>query len=84
MATQQAEELAGEVAEGAVDTTVRIGEQLDQVALVVGTYRISVLDVLTVFVTAVALYIAATLILWVLKRGIRRAKRFDPTSRVLG
>ncbi|MEN3973147.1 mechanosensitive ion channel domain-containing protein [Sphingomicrobium sp. XHP0235] len=83
MAQQQAEDLAEGVAEGAVDTTVRIGQSLDEIALVVGTYRVSVLDVLTIVVIAVFLFIGAKLVLWMLKRVIRRANRLDPAQSLL-
>ena len=83
MAQQQAEDLAEGVAEGAVDTTVRIGQSLDEIALVVGTYRVSVLDVLTILVIAVLLFIGAKLVLWMLKRVIRRANRLDPAQSLL-
>ena len=83
MAQKQAEDIAEGVAEGAVDTTVRLGQSLDEIALVVGHYRVSVLDVLTIVVIAVLLYVGAKLVLWGLKRVIRRANRLDPTQSLL-
>ena len=83
MAQKQAEDIAEGVAEGAVDTTVRLGQSLDEIALVVGHYRVSVLDVLTILVIAVLLYVGAKLVLWGLKRVIRRANRLDPTQSLL-
>ena len=83
MAQKQAEDIAEGVAEGAVDTTVRLGQSLEDIALVVGHYRVSVLDVLTILVIAVLLYVGAKLVLWGLKRVIRRANRLDPTQSLL-
>lgn len=83
MAGQQAGDIAEGVAEGAVDTTIRLGQSLEEIALVVGTYRVSVLDVLTILVTALILFIGAKLLLWFLKRVIRRARRLDPAQSLL-
>ena len=83
MAGRQAEDIAEGVAEGAVDTTVRLGQSLEEIALVVGDYRVSVLDVLTILVLGLVLYVGARLLLWFLKRVIRRANRLDPAQSLL-
>ncbi|MCM8556252.1 mechanosensitive ion channel family protein [Sphingomicrobium sediminis] len=79
MAQQQAEQIA----EGAVDTTVRLFEDLDQIAIAVGSYRLSLLDILTILVTVIILFVVARMALWGIKRLIRRAKRFDPAQSLL-
>lgn len=79
MAQQQAEELV----EGTVDTTVRLFEDLDQIAFAVGNFRISVLDALVFLVAAVLLYIGVRFVLFIVKKLIRRSKRLDATQGLL-
>ena len=79
MAQAQAEELA----EGAVDTTVRLFEDLDDIALAVGDHRISLLEVLTVLVTVAILFVLTKFVMWGVKRIIKRTSRFDPAQGLL-
>ena len=78
-----AQNKAEEIAEGAVDTTVRLFDNLDAIAIAVGTYRISLLDVLTIIATIVLLYVVTRAALWTIKRVIKRTSRFDPAQGLL-
>ncbi|WP_312025031.1 mechanosensitive ion channel family protein [Sphingomicrobium aestuariivivum] len=78
-----AQNKAEEIAEEAVDTTVRLFDNLDEIAIAVGTYRISLLDVLTIIVTIVLLYVVTRAALWTIKRVIKRTSRFDPAQGLL-
>ena len=83
MAQQAAENIVEGAVEGTVDTTVRLFEGLDRVALAVGNFRVSVLDILTWSVIAVALFVVFKVLLWVAKRLIRRTSRFDAAQGLL-
>lgn len=77
--TQQAEKLV----EGTVDTTVRLFEDLDDFAFAVGDFRLSVLDVGTILVAGILLYVSVRLVLYLVKKGIRRSRRLDATQGLL-
>ncbi|MCJ7420741.1 mechanosensitive ion channel family protein [Sphingomicrobium astaxanthinifaciens] len=79
MAQAQAEELAEE----AVDTTVQLFGNLDEIAIAIGDYRISLLEVLTVVVTVILIYVITRAVLWGVKRLIKRTSRFDPAQGLL-
>ena len=79
MAQQQAEDLVNDT----VDNTVRLFEGIDDIAIAVGSVRISLLEVLIVLVTAILLFIAARVMLWLTKRLIRRTKRLDAAQGLL-
>ncbi|WP_265571362.1 mechanosensitive ion channel family protein [Sphingomicrobium nitratireducens] len=66
-----------------VGTTVRLFDGLDDIALAVGHFRVSVLDVLTWSVVAVGLFLVFKMSLWSVKRLIRRASRFDAAQGLL-
>ncbi|WP_312026107.1 mechanosensitive ion channel family protein [Sphingomicrobium flavum] len=79
MAQGQAEKIV----EGTVDSTVRLFEGLDQFAFAVGNFRLSVLDALIFLVAATLLYIGVRIVLYVVKKLIRRSKRLDATQGLL-
>ncbi|MBW0145636.1 mechanosensitive ion channel family protein [Sphingomicrobium clamense] len=83
MAQNAAEEIVEGAVEGTVDTTVRLFEGLDEIALAIGNFRVSVLDLLTWTVIAIGLLVLAKVLLWVVKRLIRRANRFDAAQGLL-
>ena len=83
MAQDKAEQIVEGAVEGTVDTTVRLFEGLDRIALAVGNFRVSVLDLSTWTVVAVGLFIAFKVLLWIAKRLIRRTSRFDAAQGLL-
>lgn len=70
-------------AEKIVDHSVRLFDGLDEFALAVGHYRISLLDVVTWTITALLLYFAARFAFYLLKKAVRRAGRLDSTQQLL-
>lgn len=83
MAQDKAEKIVEGAVEGTVDTTVRLFDGLDRIALEVGHFRVSVLDLLTWSVVVVGLFVAFKLMLWLVKRLIRRTSRFDAAQSLL-
>ncbi|MBB3763188.1 mechanosensitive ion channel family protein [Sphingomicrobium lutaoense] len=78
-----AEVSAEKLVEGTVDTTVRLFEDLDDIAFAIGDFRLSVLDVGTILVAAILLYVSVRLVLFLVKKTIRRSKRLDATQGLL-
>ena len=70
-------------AEKIVDHSIRLFDGLDEFALAVGHYRISLLDVVTWTVTALLLYFAARFAYYLLKKAVRRSGRLDSTQQLL-
>lgn len=61
----------------------RVSFVLDRIGVTVGETRISVLTVLTVVITALALFAVARLLRRVLSHSIQRSSGFDPAQKVL-
>lgn len=61
----------------------RISFVLDRIGVSVGDTRISILTVLTIVVTALALFALARLLRRVLSHSIQRSSTFDPAQKVL-
>lgn len=51
--------------------------RLDSIAVAVGDHRFSLADGLGYLIVALAIYVVAKLLFWLVKRGLRRTKRLD-------
>lgn len=60
-----------------------ITDTLDRIGIDIGRRRISLLAVVTILVTATALYAAARLVNRVIGHSVQQAKGFDPTQKLL-
>lgn len=60
-----------------------VWEELDQVALAIGKSRYSLADLLTFFLTALAIYLVAKIIYWIIRKGVRRTPRLDAAQKLL-
>lgn len=58
-------------------------QQLDRLALVIGDRRYSLADALAIVIVALVIYLAARLAFWLVRRGIRRTRRFDVGQQLL-
>jgi small-conductance mechanosensitive channel len=58
-------------------------EKLDSLALVIGQQRYSLAGVLVFVIAAVAIYVAARLTFWLIRRGIRRTRRLGVGQQLL-
>lgn len=75
--------LVGNVMPEAMRPLGTLGDKLDSIAMAIGHYRLSLLDIVSTIAALLAVYVAARLIFWLVGRALRRSKRLDAGQQLL-